>query len=106
MIRRDFFKNASKRILPMMGIIASLILPMPKAKAMPLNKLDCNGQCKASCANTCQNRCFASCYEAYCKALCANSCVSNCRGDCKLSCAGSCQASARIEPDTLINKPN
>lgn len=31
--RREFFKKASKRLLPFVGVIAELILPVAKAKA-------------------------------------------------------------------------
>lgn len=40
MNRREFFKKAAKRVLPFVGVITGMILPMPKAKAAPNTAVD------------------------------------------------------------------
>lgn len=75
--RRDFFRNASKAVLPVLGAVVLLNFPNQTISAS-----DCSGNsCTAQCKNSCEAYCAVSCKDGckiYCKGCCANSCDSLC----------------------------
>lgn len=100
--RRQFFKKASKIILPIWG---AMILPLPVIAKTPervhmgckVSYYDagpsshcstCYGQCKETCVGGCYNSC-----KGNCRGDCMNSCNDSCHGSCNNTCAGSCKNS-------------
>ena len=63
--RREFFKNAAKRVLPIVGAIA---LSNPIVQASTRNEAPCN-----------------------CYGTCAYGCTGTCSGGCSVACSGSCK---------------
>ncbi len=79
--RRDFFKEAAQRTLPIIGAIAIANIPLiTKAESV-----DCNG----GCYNTCYNLCSGTC-----KTSCLDTCKDGCRHTCNYSCSKTCQGSS------------
>ena len=69
--RREFFKKAAKRALPILGVI--LLAGTPSImKAADITPMDCNNSCKGSCAGGCNNGCYTSCAVG-CKGGCHSS---------------------------------
>lgn len=80
--RREFFKEAAKKVLPIIGAVALLSNPMI-AKAVEEEPSGCYG-----CSGTCQGTCSGDCQWDACKF----SCTGTCKGLCT-SCSGSCKGS-------------
>lgn len=82
--RREFFKKAAKGVLPVLGAIALMNMPLlSQAKEINTNAMGCNW-CKETCTNVCTS-CYGSC-TGDCRGLCQNGCK---------SCTGSCQGRVR-----------
>ena len=90
--RREFFKEAARKALPIIGAVVLLGNPMI-AKAVENESLGCNGYCSQHCSagcasscdgckNTCLHTCIGKCDDA-CARHCANYCNSSCSGSCK-----------------------
>lgn len=73
--RREFFKEAARKALPIIGAVALLSNPII-ANAVESDNLGCNSYC-----------------SQHCSAGCAHSCTGDCVGDCKDTCAGKCKGS-------------
>lgn len=73
--RREFFKEAAKKALPLLGVVALMSNPVI-SKAVENENIGCNGYC-----------------SQHCSAGCANSCTGDCVGDCKNTCLGKCKGS-------------
>ena len=93
--RRDFFKEAAKKALPILGAVALMSNPV-FANAVESEPLGCNyncsggcNSCKGTCEYICQDDCSGSC-KGGCKNSCRNACVNSCRN----SCDGSCKYSS------------
>jgi hypothetical protein len=84
--RREFFKEAAKKALPIIGAVALFSNPVI-AKAVE-SKVDyecsCSG-CTSGCYTTCHGSCKGGCIG--CKHTCHGSCVDGCIG-CKNTCHG------------------
>ena len=76
--RREFFKNAARKGLPLLAAIALTSLPIISQAHESKIELGCNEGCYGSC--------YGGCYYT-----CKNSCDSTCKGTCELSCEGSCK---------------
>lgn len=74
--RRQFFKNAAKGALPILGAIVLANVPgiMNAASESPMG---CTGTCYGMCSNGCKG------------------CEYTCSGTCKNSCRGTCQWSSK-----------
>ena len=72
--RREFFKNAAKVALPVIGAVVLSQLPI-KAQA---SEMGCDYGCSGSC--------YGACYGA-CGTACSTSCASTCRGGCYRGCS-------------------
>lgn len=84
--RRDFFKNAAKGALPILGVALLASNPiLAKATETPMGCMGCSNGCLATCRGTCSGSCTGSCIDG---------CKSNCKTTCKYTCAGRCSASA------------
>lgn len=89
--RREFFKNAAKSVLPILGAIVLAGNPaLAKAEEFATG-------CKYGCSTGCYTACSGSCRSG-CDGTCKNSCYGckyTCEGTCKNSCAGTCSHSSR-----------
>ncbi len=81
--RRDFFKQAAKKALPIIGVVALISNPVI-AKAAENEPLGCQYSCSGTCRGTCSGSCQSD--------LCKFSCTGTCKGLCS-SCSGSCRGS-------------
>lgn len=80
--RREFFKNAAKAALPILG--AAILANVPTVlNAAEANSTSCHG-----CNNGCMNFCTTTCHGG-CTKVCADSCVGGCRTTCSNACARS-----------------
>ncbi|MDO4190942.1 MAG: Cys-Xaa-Xaa-Xaa repeat radical SAM target protein [Bacteroidales bacterium] len=78
--RREFFKNAAKAALPVVGaIIVTNVPTISKAEA----PMGCDYSCLYGCDNTCNNGCYVSC---------SRGCKTSCTGTCDHSCMQTCIA--------------
>ena len=84
--RRDFFKNAAKMALPIVGAIVLSHAPIVSkaAEEIPMGCKGCSGSCEYTCSGSCKNACLG------CKYACEGSCKNACLG-CKHTCEGSCR---------------
>lgn len=82
--RREFFKNAAKRALPILGAVVLAGTPniMMAVENRPST---CVGNCEGTCKFTCYNTCSGSC-----KGTCEGKCYNTCKGSCSRGCKGSC----------------
>ena len=89
--RREFFKKATKGILPIIGGLTILSNPFV-AKAT--TSTYCNG-CLSTCMGTCRFTCLGQCARG-CDFSCVNNCYSctgSCRGSCSAECVNVCNGS-------------
>ena len=84
--RREFFKEAAKKALPVLGAIALASSPII-AQAAEKNTMGCNGLCTGGCYTSCQRGC-----KGGCEVVCNSACVTTCKGGC-LGCSGTCKTS-------------
>jgi CXXX repeat radical SAM target protein len=91
MNRRDFFKKATKRLLPIIEMVTGVAIFKAEATPLPL-ATDCKGQCSSNCSVTCRGVCMY-----YCDGYCALGCDGKCIG----SCRDSCMRSSKSEPDSI-----
>lgn len=88
--RREFFKEAAKQSLPILGAIILSAFGFHKINAAEIECYctscvgSCSGDCYSSCLNTCQYTCNTGCYTT-----CKGACVGTCQGTCSGSCSGS-----------------
>lgn len=77
--RREFFKNAAKATLPILGAVLLTSNPIV-AKATETTVSGCGMSCKFSCVGNCSGGCRTSC---------SGTCDTTCRGGCKnYACKG------------------
>ena len=86
--RREFFREAAKKALPILGAVALLSNPVI-AGAMESEPVGCNG-----CYDYCQKGCKSGC-EGRCKDHCALSCSESCRNTCRGGCDNTCKEYVR-----------
>lgn len=90
--RREFFKKATKSVLPILGTILLASTPaFIKAKSStPMGCMfGCVGMCLNMCTTSCSNSCMGWC-SGTCIAMCSNDCTNFCKGGCLAGCKGSC----------------
>lgn len=85
--RREFFKNAAKAALPILGValLASNPVVAKAAKTQMGCNYGCAGTCYGGCFGTCQMNCDRVCFDN-----CVNTCHQTCSG-CRGNCAGTCR---------------
>ena len=95
--RREFFKQAAKKALPVIGAIALASSPI-LAQAAEMEPMGCNGycsqHCSAGCASTCTGRCVGNCQHT-CQGTCSDACARGCATYCNHSCSGGCKMTSR-----------
>ncbi|MCR4827278.1 MAG: Cys-Xaa-Xaa-Xaa repeat radical SAM target protein [Bacteroidales bacterium] len=78
--RREFFKNAAKKALPILGAIVLAGTPnIIHAARKPMG-------CEIGCENSCTGGCTGSCTYG-CQTTCKGTCESTCKGCCSNACA-------------------
>ena len=96
--RREFFKVSTKKVLPILGAITLINLPIV-AKAAQKEPMGCKtsyydvGDCShcSACYCTCEGSCSGKCTS--CSGNCYGDCEGNCKGDCQQTCQKTCQGS-------------
>ena len=76
--RREFFKKASKRALPIMGLLLVSNIPAISHIVEPENEMGCKTGCSGGC-----------------RTLCEEGCSHNCNGNCKDTCSGHCNTTCK-----------
>ena len=91
--RREFFKEAAKKALPIIGAVVMLSNPVI-ASVTEGETLSCNGcqdycveGCKTGCGGKCADHCAKSCSES-----CYTTCLGGCEKICKTICANNCKS--------------
>lgn len=85
--RRQFFKKAAKRTLPILGAIALANVSQFVQASNPLavNECTCANNCQSGCGGGCCDHCSLSCSES-----CKGACTGGCKGGCGTYCKGNC----------------
>ena len=87
--RREFFKKATKSVLPFLSAICIINTPfIAQAKKIAMG---CDYSCEGSCEDSCMESCKTGCYDA-CGNNCYGTCVTHCNGSCYDSCQGGCSS--------------
>lgn len=82
--RREFFKSATKKVLPILGAVTLPQILFSKNIKEESLETDCNWGCSSGCKGGCGRVCSYNC---------TNSCAGGCDGSCKGYCMGSCKRS-------------
>ena len=88
--RRDFFKKATKGVLPVFGAIMLAGIPnLIKAEEVHMGcQYGCSGGCDGNCRYTCYGSCKNGCDG--CKYTCTGTCKNACTG-CRYTCDSTCK---------------
>lgn len=78
--RREFFKNAAKGVLPILGAVVLANIPFVS-----------NAEEAEGCDYGCSGSCWSSC-QSSCRGYCSSGCTGSCSGGCKGACSNSCNA--------------
>ena len=86
--RRDFFRNAAKAALPILGAVVLTGVPTI-VKASEKTSLGCNWACEGACTGNCYGSCTMSCSGCYgsCTGTCSGTCSGSCQGNCSYYCS-------------------
>ena len=87
--RREFFKEAAKKALPVIGAIVLASSPI-LANAEEIEPTSCDWGCQGGCQGGCGRSCSYGCSGS-----CSGSCSGACKGGCSHSCSYSCNGSSR-----------
>ena len=82
--RREFFRNAAKAALPVLGAIVLAGAPSIIKAAESNSQCDCSGACSGTCIGSCKGTC-----DGACSFTCKGSCEGTCDGACSFGCKGS-----------------
>jgi len=88
--RREFFRNAAKAALPILGAIVLSNVPMLSQAQNEETELGCDWGCSGGCKGGCGRVCSTGCTNS-----CSGSCYGACKGGCSSSCKGYCSGSSR-----------
>lgn len=83
--RRDFFKQASKTVIPIMGFA---VLGSNLSLFTSCSKDTSCSDCSAECASSCWDSCIGSSETTSCSE-CSTSCTNTCNNNCSESCSNS-----------------
>jgi CXXX repeat radical SAM target protein len=78
--RREFFKNAAKKALPIIAIAALSSMPLLSKAVEKENPQECS-TCYTGCYGSCEDQCVR-----YCTHTCRGYCSGECKGYCKFTC--------------------
>lgn len=90
--RRDFFKKAAKKTLPILGALILASMPTvveasEKEAGCSWCSVGCSGNC-TSCRGSCRGGCYKQCLGT-CQYTCSGSCSGGCTGGCGDTCSSS-----------------
>lgn len=90
--RREFFKSAAKKSLPLLGVIVGLNL-LTSCEDDDGYYYDDNGDGESSsgcsgCSGGCRGDCRTTCYGSSCGSTCRTVCTKGCSDVCTTSCKG------------------
>lgn len=88
--RREFFKEAAKKALPVLGAIVLANAPI-MSQAAEKEPMGCNGSCTGFCTGGCYTSCQGGC-KGGCEVVCNSACVTTCKGGCQ-GCSNTCRTS-------------
>lgn len=77
--RREFFKNAAKGALPILGAVLLANAPVIARAADSEAPMGCTGTCYGTCHGSCKG----------CSSTCTGTCENGCKG-CSTTCTGEC----------------
>ena len=83
--RREFFKNAAKKALPILGAIALAGAPII-SQAAEKEPMGCYFNCEYGCSGSCASSCHGGCMG--CSGTCTGGCNGSCMGSCSYGCKG------------------
>lgn len=101
--RRDFFKKAAQKALPILGAVVIASTPIVgramthESHAESSCYYGCTGDCSSSCSGGCMG-CTGSCTggcQYNCGSACNVGCSYGCSGGCSGTCSGSCSYMTR-----------
>lgn len=72
--RREFFKSAAKKALPILGVIVLTQLPFVAKSHESQITQDCSVYCAGGCRDTCRDSCQETC-RGNCVGTCNERCV-------------------------------
>ncbi len=78
--RREFFKNAAKGALPILGAVLLANAPVIARAADSEAPMGCTGTCTGACYGSCKG----------CSTTCTGTCSHGCKG-CSTTCTGGCK---------------
>lgn len=87
--RREFFKLAAKKALPLLGLVTLGGLPQTAEAKELLGDCSCSYSCSGSCSTNCTGEC---------KYGCGSSCAGECKGYCSGGCKDSCYLTSSGQP--------
>lgn len=87
--RREFFKKAAKKALPIIAGVAFMHTPTI-SNAVETKTTSCPYSCSNSCSGSCGGACSISCQNT-CKGYCDGGCKGGCGGACSYSCQNTCK---------------
>ena len=95
--RREFFKQAAKKALPILGAVVLTSTPiLSAASEKRIGSTDCSQACVGSCGyacTTCWTGCTGTCESCRqgCNNNCTGRCEQTCMNDCENGCKGRCK---------------
>lgn len=89
--RRQFFKNAAKATLPIIGAIVAANIPLISRASETGTEIEygCDWSCIGGCSGSCGRVCSSGCTNS-CAGSCSGACKGYCQGSCKGTCSGGC----------------
>lgn len=120
--RREFFKQAAKKTLPVLAIApilqscdTMLIVLEAMAEAStqyqnsqptstyspsssynaPTGCSSCSSACNNSCSNSCRGDCAGECYTG-CRGTCDKTCQGECGSACRVACVNTCRGYCKL----------
>lgn len=104
--RREFFKGAVTKVIPIIAGMTIACTPIVKAAQARNNCSTCGHSCYSNCMDSCEGSCYRNCgsgcvsscfknCESSCTARCTGNCKGDCMGGCLTSCQGGCERSSR-----------
>lgn len=121
--RREFFKEASEKMLPVLGL--AILVPTPfftscrkdpscaecsssctsscSESSTNSGCSSCSTGCSSSCGDACSSGCGSSCAEA-CSRSCGEACSSSCSNECSNECSSNCSNNANNSSNDTISE--
>ena len=91
--RREFFKHAAKKALPIVGLLAASNTIFAQDTIKTKQKGCEESSCSSTCTSTCKGLCAVAC-EGTCRGTCRGTCYAACKGTC-WGCGGTCNGTCK-----------